>query len=128
MQACKTVLYLDDNDDHRDLLKYLFEDAGYKIVTCSKLDECLEQLSKNDVSAVIMDYWIEGVETFTVGEKIRIFYPKIPFFYFTGDARTTSRQRAMSSGAQAYLLKPDDIGGIVQTIDKYLGEAAGCAA
>ncbi|MGI8469436.1 MAG: response regulator [Pyrinomonadaceae bacterium] len=124
MREDKTILYLDDNADHRDLLKFLFEDASYKILTCSTVNECLVFLAEHEVSAIVMDYWLDGVENLETGEKIKELYPNIPFFYFTGDAQTKSRERALSVGAQAYFLKPDDIDGIVPAISRLLDNSA----
>ena len=121
MQKSKTILYLDDNADHRDLLKFLFEDEGYKIVTCSTMKECLDYLSENEISVIVMDYWVEGVETLVISEKIKESHPNIPFFFFTGDAQSKSREKALNTGAKAYLLKPDDVGNIVPTINQFLG-------
>ena len=124
----KTVLYLDDNADHRDLLKFLFEDAGYKILTCSDIKECLNCLAENAVSVVVLDYWLKGEETLAASEQIKQLYPQTPFFFFTGDAQPKSRERGIQSGARGYLLKPDDIDNIVSTIDMFLESPARCVA
>lgn len=119
MQKGKTVLYLDDNPDHRDLLKFLFEEAGYETVTCAQMDECLELLSQKEVAAVVMDYWLDGVETIEISKKIKELYPAIPFFFFTGDAQPATREKALQTGAMGYLLKPNDVSNIVPVVSRF---------
>ncbi len=128
MQKSKTILYLDDNEDHRDLLKFLFEDEGYNILTCAGIENCFDYLIKYPVSVIVLDYWIEGLEAFEISKKIKLLYPHIPFFYFTGDAQKKSREKGMQSGAQGYLLKPDDLNNIVPIIGRFLETYRQCAA
>lgn len=123
MQESKTILYLDDNEDHRDLLKFIFEDAGYNILTCSSKDKCFDYLNHYPVSVIVMDYWVEGTEAAEMGEKIKRFHPQIPFFFFTGDAQSKSREKGLRTGAQGYLLKPDDLNNIVTTIGGFLNSS-----
>jgi DNA-binding NtrC family response regulator len=120
MHEGKTVLYLDDNEDHRDLLKFIFEDAGYRVLTCSNVKDCLDCLTENEISVIVMDYWLEGRETVAIGERIKELYPQIPFFFFTGDAQSKSREKGIQSGARAYFVKPDDLENIVPTVGRFL--------
>lgn len=120
MQENKTVLYLDDNADHLELLKFLFEQTNYKVITSSSQIDCLQSLHSGKVSAVVMDYWVEGSETLDTGKKIREDFPQTPLFFFSGDVREASRRKALDIGAKAFFVKPDDIENIVATIDRHL--------
>lgn len=119
----KTVLYLDDNADHLELLKFLFEQTDYKVITSSSQKDCLRSLQSKNISAVVMDYWVEGAETIDTGKKILEAFPQTPLFFFTGDVREVSRRKALSIGAKAFFVKPDDIGNIVATVDNHLAMA-----
>lgn len=116
----KTVLYLDDNADHLELLKFLFEQTDYQVITSSSQRECLQSLQAKNVSAVVMDYWVEGAETLDTGRRILNEFPQTPLFFFTGDVREISRRKALGIGAKEFFVKPDDIGNIVATVDRHL--------
>lgn len=120
----KTVLYLDDNTDHLELLKFLFEQTNYQVITSSSQRDCLRSLQSKNVSAVVMDYWVEGAETIDTGKKILEEFPQTPVFFFTGDVREVSRRKALSIGAKEFFVKPDDIGNIVATVDRHLAMAS----
>lgn len=116
MQPDKVVLCVDDNADHNELLEIFFKQVGYKIVACDTPESCLQYLKTIKFSAVIFGSWQEEDRFIEVLDEMKILYPNLPFVFFTADAREASRQKGLQTGAQAYLVKPNDLENIVPTI------------
>jgi CheY-like chemotaxis protein len=117
MKEQKTVLCVDDNDDNLELLKILFELADYQVTACSTGEECLEQVKKGEYSAIVLDYRLPDKDGLEICREIRELVPGTPIVFYTADVRNSSRQAAFSAGADAYLLKPDDLNNIISTVN-----------
>lgn len=103
MRHDKTVLCVDSNADHNELLEIFFNQAGYKIVTCDTPESCLKFLKTLKFSAVVFGNWTEDSNFTEVLSEIKIQHSNLPFVFFTADAREASRQKGLGMGAQAYL-------------------------
>lgn len=120
MKQKKTILCVDNNSDNCELMKFFFSDVGYDVLTCSNSDDCLNHVLSGEVSAVILDYRLADIEGSEVCREIRKHDSKLPVIFFTGDAQETSRQKSISAGANAYLLKPNDLERIVPTVKHFV--------
>ena len=120
MSFSKTILCVDDNEDNNELLQFLFENEGYKVITCSTADECSECIMDNDFSAIILDYRLPDKDGLDILREIKESNPHLPIVFFTADAVETSRQKSIEAGADAYLVKPNDLTNIVPTVIKLI--------
>jgi DNA-binding response OmpR family regulator len=116
----KSVLCVDDNADHCELLKFFFENQGYKFQSCGTPEEFLQMPPNESVSAVILDNILRYKNGDEIFLSIKNAYPQTPVIFFTADAQAKSRIRAMNLGADAYLVKPDDLDNVVPTISSLL--------
>jgi two-component system, chemotaxis family, sensor histidine kinase and response regulator PixL len=116
MLVSKKVLCVDDNNNHNELLKTFFEQAGFKVITCNTPGECLHYIKTIGFSAIIPDSWLENTIGVQVFQIIKNLYPQRPLIFFTDDKRTKSREIAMTIGASAYPTKPDNLDNIVSTV------------
>jgi CheY-like chemotaxis protein len=116
MQNTKTVLCVEDNYDNGEMLEVLFELADFNVTTCTTGDECFSLIEKTEYSIIILDYHLpvsDGIEICTEIKKRNI---DTPIVFFTADARETIRQAAFEAGADAFLIKPDDLDKVVPTV------------
>jgi DNA-binding response OmpR family regulator len=118
----KNILCVDDNKDSLELLKIFFEQADYQVVTCTNHQECFEHIGNNDFSAIILDCWLAEKDGFEICREIRAANASIPIIFYTADATAKSREMGLTSGANAYLVKPDDMGNLVPTVTQFLAQ------
>jgi DNA-binding response OmpR family regulator len=116
MQEPKTVLIVEDDADNGEMLAIFFEQEGFEIVVCESGDECLEHIGNRDFSAVILDYHLPEKDGLEVCREIRGANEKVPIILFTADARKAVRDDAAEAGADAVLVKPDDLTTIVAVV------------
>jgi CheY-like chemotaxis protein len=122
MQVGKYILCVDNNADNRELIKFIFEQSGHNVLTCATAEACLDYARRYNISAFVLDYWLAGVEGSEICREIRTFNQKTPIIFFTGDARDTSRRKGISTGANAYLIKPNDLEKVVPTVNRFIME------
>lgn len=123
MKQDKTILCVDDHSDSLELLKIYFELEYYQVVTCETHQECFEHIKTNDFSAIILDSWLAGKAGAEVCREIRAENKEIPIIFYTGDATAQGRENCLAAGANAYLVKPNDMERLVPTVTLLIEQA-----
>ncbi len=116
MQVPKTVLCVEDNEDNGEMLEVFFEQAGFEVTTCATGEECLEHLKGREFSAIVLDYHLPAKDGLEICREIRRANKFVPIIFFTADARQQIRQDALAAGADAFLIKPDDLLDVVAVV------------
>ncbi|MFA6432968.1 MAG: HD domain-containing phosphohydrolase [Candidatus Paceibacterota bacterium] len=105
------ILIVDDIPENLCFLKVLLEGVGYSTIPASNGLEALELLRVTDVSCIISDVLMPGMDGFKFCRECKSSpaWSAIPFIFYT--ATYTERKDhdfAMSLGADAYVLKPQE--------------------
>jgi DNA-binding response OmpR family regulator len=112
----KTILCIDNNADSCDLISFIFQKAGYEVITCSLPEEGIRLARTKDFVAIVSEFGLGGMDGTDLCRIIRTFDTEIPIIFYTGEARLAKKQAALEAGAQAYLIKPADITLITDTV------------
>lgn len=118
----QNILCIDDNKDTCDLLMFVFQRAGYKIISTGFAEEGIRLARENHFAAIILDYRLGDLDGIDLCRIIRTFDTETPIIFFTAEAREATKQRAIEAGAQVYLVKPDDFEDIDQTVIELIKE------
>ena len=107
----KKILVVEDNEQNRILLKHLLAYHGYEVVEAADGAEGIEAAKKYKPDLILMDLQMPVMDGFTA---IRILKndPKtkgIKIIAVTAFAMKGDRERALETGADAYISKPIDI-------------------
>src|ERR1051325_8028390 len=116
----KSILCVDDNDDSREILEYLFEEQGFAVTACRSLEDCLSAARRNRFSAVILDNRLQDGSSLDAGPEIRLLHPTPPIVLYSGEARETEIEKALEAGADKYLIKPLGLSELVETVEKLI--------
>jgi DNA-binding response OmpR family regulator len=112
------ILYVEDDRDNRDLLQFMFENAGYQLKTCATGEEALQVARRNGIAAYILDNWLGDMSGVQLCQEIRTFDRKTPIVFFSGVSYSKDRKEGLTAGAQSYLVKPDDLDKIIETVEQ----------
>jgi DNA-binding response OmpR family regulator len=115
------ILCVEDDKDTCELLSFVFEQAGYEIEACSKMD-CLKLIHEEKFIAYILDNWFDGTSGVEICERIRSFDLDTPIIFFSGEARKSEIDKALKAGANAYLVKPNDFEKLTETVTNLIEE------
>ncbi|MEK7723511.1 MAG: response regulator [Acidobacteriota bacterium] len=116
----KKILCVEDHEDTCELIAFILSD--YEVVFTESIENSLNLFSKVDFDLCILDNWlIDGLGT-DLCSQIKSIKPEIPVIFASGVAQKDEIQKALDSGAKAYLVKPyppDELQKIVnQLIEK----------
>ena len=119
-----TVLVVDDDEDIRELLRTVLEEAGAKVVTAHSAEaaHALYRLSPPDI--IVSDMRLGSSDGYAFIATIRQYNKEYrgftPAIALTGFAYPGDEDRAMAAGFDAYIHKPFNPENLVLTITKLL--------
>jgi DNA-binding response OmpR family regulator len=125
------VLYVDDDSDSCELIRALLEMADCKcdIVTAASAGEALNMIADSSYRLYILDYLLPDLSGVTLCRQIRSVDQDTPIIFFTAMPQYTYREAAMRAGADAYLVKPNDLEILPSTVKDLLRlPRSACAA
>ena len=94
----------------------MFESDGYKVVTCQDGQEAIRLIRYENFDAVVLDYLMPEIDGTDVCRAIRTFNKNVPVVFFTASAGQKDRAAILESGAQAFLVKPNDLNILTETV------------
>jgi len=100
------ILYVEDDQDTRDLVTCVLTMNNYRIVAAEDCDEALMLARSSQFDLYLIDNWMAGCSGIDLCKKLREFNPGTPILFYSGAAYESDKQQAFSAGAQAYLVKP----------------------
>ena len=118
-----TILYVEDDDDTRELVAYLLARNNYKVVPAESYDDALLLARANQFDLYLIDNWISGGSGIDLCKKLREFNSWTPILFYSGAAYEGDKQQAFAAGAQAYLVKPVDNDELIKEVSRVISDA-----
>lgn len=112
----KRILYIEDHEDSRHMLTALLRIAGYEMVTANTVAEGLRLAMLERFDLYILDSRFKDGTGVDLCRKIRAFHPDTPIIFYSSAAFKQDIEAGMAAGAQHYLIKPNGVYTIEQTI------------
>ena len=101
-----TVLVVEDDDSMREAIERLLSAAGIECVAFASADALLARDVVQESVCVISDLKLPGMSGLELLGVLHERNPSTPFILITAHDEPGLRERAMGSGATAYLAKP----------------------
>ncbi|HXG83249.1 MAG TPA: response regulator [Pyrinomonadaceae bacterium] len=116
------ILCVDDDKDFCDLITVMlrYADTDYKLTAVATPQEALDLLAHKSFDLFMFDYNLPHMTGVELCRRIRSTDSKTPIVFYTGTSEDDDRRAALEAGANAYLIKPNDIDNIVATIKNLL--------
>ena len=111
------ILVVEDDPDIRQFLQDCLQAKGYRVRTAVDGLHALEAVHADTFEGMILDIGIPSLDGMEVLQKIRRWDQQIPIVMVTASDSKESAVRAISMGAQAYMLKPFDIDELQRVAD-----------
>jgi len=100
------ILYVEDDEDTRELVTYVLAKSYYKVIAAANGDDALRLARTNDFDLYVIDNWMSGGSGIDLCKKLREFDTWTPILFYSGAAFECDKQQAFAAGAQGYLVKP----------------------
>ncbi len=106
MKNTPRVLYIEDNEDTRELVTIVLEQKSFEVVTGSTIKSGVDLAGSQEFDLYLLDSWLPDGSGLDLCRQIREFDQATPIVFYSAAAFEIDRDQALDSGAQAYLVKP----------------------
>ncbi len=100
------VLFLEDDADTRELVKFSLEQAGINVISAQSVAEAWQAALAHEVDLFLLDGLIPNGDSIKLCVDLRMIEPDKPIVFYSGLAYKTDIQKGIDAGATAYLTKP----------------------
>ncbi|MFQ5852907.1 MAG: response regulator transcription factor [Candidatus Binatia bacterium] len=117
------ILIVDDDQDLLIALNIRLKANGYRVVTATDAITAVSVARKEEPDLIILDIGLPGGDAFIVMERlVSLMSVAVPIIILTARDPLINKERALSTGAVAFLQKPADNDELLAVIREALGE------
>ena len=122
----RNILVVEDNDMNMQLVEFLLEEGGYRIVKATSGEEALAITRDGpgrQPDLILMDIHLPGMDGLSVVRAIKADErtARIPVLALTAHAMRGDKDRFLEAGCDGYISKPIDVKTFIASIERYLG-------
>ena len=108
------LLLVDDEKDFIESLAERLQLRDFDVKSALNGDDAIKLVSENEFDVIILDVKMPGMDGNATLKEIKRQFPMIEVIMLTGHATVESAIDGLKSGASDYLMKPADIGDLIQ--------------
>ncbi len=112
------VLLVEDDDDNRELMGEVLQDAGYQVMLAASGAEGLRMLAEHSIDVVVTDVGMPGMGGLEVARAAKEIAPRVPVVVVTGFADREDIARARGREVDAVLVKPVEPDALTSTVEQ----------
>lgn len=118
------ILYVDDDRDSCDLARVMlnYSDTGCAVTTSDSAEEALLLIDKHSFDIYVFDYWMPDISGIELCRYVRQSDSNTPIVFFSAMARPVDIAEGVKAGANEYLIKPNDLEKLPETVKRLLAE------
>lgn len=122
------ILYIDSDESCRHFVRQLLEAAGCEVTTLDAPDKAPELITAGKFDLYIFDQpWRYPLSALELCRCVRQNDEKTPILIFSVLTGELDRSKALAAGANEFLIKPDDINRLPETVERLLQKSMGFA-
>lgn len=114
------ILVIDDDENIRKVLVEILADEGYNVDSVGTGKEALKKTKDEFYNVALIDVRLPDIEGIELLKKFRPTSPKMRKIIITGYPTLQNAVQAVNGGADAYIMKPFDVGKVLKVIQEQL--------
>jgi DNA-binding NtrC family response regulator len=114
------ILVVDDDESIRKILSTILEDEGYVVETAENGREAIDKSNMKVYNLALIDVRLPDIEGVTLLAKFKETVPRMRKIIITGFPSIQNAIEAVNNKADGYMLKPFEIGKILEAIKEQL--------
>src|SRR5690348_4485272 len=111
------ILIVEDEAEQRDLLRTIFEAAGYNVATAANGEEALQAIRTCQPDVALADLVMPVMDGWTFAYKLRSEGYQCPLVVLSAFAMSDALQ--VDVRPEAYLAKPFDLGRLIEVVGRF---------
>jgi len=111
------VLVVDDSPVTRLVIQHFLENHGYNVIQAK---DGIDALNKKGFDAAIVDVEMPKMDGYETTKKLKEKYPDIPVIILSTKSSDEDIKKGLDSGANAYLIKGENLERVLQLLDRFL--------
>jgi DNA-binding NtrC family response regulator len=114
------ILIVDDDESIRKILSTILEDEGYVVETAENGREAIDKSTMRFYNLALIDVRLPDIEGVILLTRLKETVPRMRKIIITGFPSIQNAIEAVNNKADGYMLKPFEIGKILETIKEQL--------
>lgn len=109
-KTLKKIMCVDDEEDIRDILSYMFENEGYEVITCSGGEEGLKKAVSFQPNLIVLDVMMPNVDGIETLKELKVSPDtnQIPVVFLTAKTLPSELEQLKKLEVLAVFTKPFD--------------------
>ncbi len=116
------ILIVDDDENSRESMDFMFARKGYETETAGTGQEALEKAQERSFNLALLDIRLPDIEGIELLAPLKEMHPDMAVILVTGYASLKTAVRAMNEGASAYITKPLNMDEVLAIVGEALGK------
>jgi two-component system chemotaxis response regulator CheY len=118
----KTILAVDDSATMREMVAFVLESAGYRVIEAEDGARALEKATATPFDLVITDQNMPNMDGLTLVRSLRELrdYRTVPVLLLTTESSDAMKAQGRAAGATGWLVKPFDPATLLEVVRKVL--------
>jgi two-component system cell cycle response regulator DivK len=122
MNTNTTILYVEDNNDNRTLVRRVLNAEGYLVIEAANAAEALEVLDSNKPDLILMDINMPDMDGYALTTMIKQKpgFELVPIIAMTANVMRGDKERSLEAGCDGYIQKPIDIDLLASQVERFV--------
>lgn len=122
MATTGTILYVEDNQDNRILVRRILQSEGFQVIEAEDATTAMQALNDHQPDLILMDINLPEIDGYslTTHLKLRPELKKVPIIALTANVMRGDRERSLDAGCDGYIQKPIDVDVFAEQIEQYI--------
>lgn len=125
----KTILIADDNSTIRHLIRFLLENAGFRV--CAEAEDgaqAIEKAKQTKPDLILLDFSMPNMNGAEASSVLKGMMPRVPIIVFTLHDDSVGKSLAAADGADLVISKADGMNKLLEAIHSLVNCAMGQSA
>lgn len=120
----RTALVIEDNDNNLELIRFILQQAGYRVRFAMTGEEGVQQALTIPPDFIVLDIQLPDINGLEVLKRIRAHDvgKTVPIIAMTSYAMSGDRERLLEAGCTSYIEKPIDPMTVIAQIQAVIGK------
>ena len=122
MEMTKTVLYVEDSQDNRTLVRRVLQSEGFQVIEAEDATTAMQAIHGHQPDLILMDINLPEVDGYSLTShlKLRPELRNVPIIALTANVMRGDRERSLDAGCDGYIQKPIDVDAFAEQIEQFI--------